>query len=221
MAFDVTIVEMLRRESGGIGLGNFALLEVQTMDFHGTYSGAVSKLRNALDLHPQNFAAVLQENLWWAGDGIEGPNISNVFKRTFYQMAFKFRFAEGAQCAGTALVIPDSVWDSWQPFLAAPTLHALPDGCSVLAAPGQASQSEGIPAWIHVVQPNAESPISPNPIVQLKTIGVTADALTHYALRAAPEAASEELLSAGGIYASLQRRLRAYWRSARFDPASS
>jgi hypothetical protein len=210
MAFDVTLVE-LNLVNGDLQLGHFGILEVQTMDFHGSYRSAVLKLRNALDLHPRNFAEVLQGNQWWAGDGIEGPNIANVFKRTFYQMIFKFNFGLNEACAGTVLTIPESVWDSWQPFLAAPPLTQQPDGTLRLVGPDVGESSAKIPAWIFVFDFDTTSTQSPNPLRFTKTIGVTADALSHYALKAAPQAASQQLMSNVGIYPTLQRRLRSYW----------
>jgi hypothetical protein len=210
MAFDVTLVELLVHDRD-IRLGLFGILEIQTMDFHGSYRGAVSKLRNALELHPTDFGSVLQANQWWAGDGIEGPNIANVFKRTFYQMVFKFNFGSNTACAGTVLTIPASVWDSWQPFLAAPTLRSQEDGTFRLTAPGEDESDEKVPGWILVFDFDQASPVTPNPLRFTRSIGVTANALAHFALSEAPRAATLQLLSETGIYATLQRRLRKYW----------
>lgn len=210
MAFDVTLVEL--KESGEkLTLGQFAILEVQTMDFHGSYGRAVGKLKSALDLHPKAFPKTLSDNLWWAGDGIEGPNIANVFKRTFYQMMFKFGFGESEACAGTALTIPAAVWDSWQPFLAAPQLHALADGTFRLSAPGGTPSTHDVSAWIYVVDFDASSSTTPSPMNVVKKIGVETELLSSLALKAAPDAAAAQLLSATGIYASLQKRLGGYW----------
>ncbi|MGH6834898.1 MAG: DNA methyltransferase [Methylocella sp.] len=132
MAFDVTLVEVLRKQSGGFGLGRYGIMEVQTMDFHGSYRGAVSALTNALDLHEEGFPPMLQRNLDWAGRGVEGPNIANVFKRTFYQMLVKFQLSSGGAAAGTVLALPRAVWDSWQPFLGAPTLVETDVGYTVI-----------------------------------------------------------------------------------------
>ena len=210
MAFDVTLVEL--KETGEkLSLGQFAILEVQTMDFHGSYGRAVGKLKNALDLHPKSFPKTLSDNLWWAGDGIEGPNIANVFKRTFYQMMFKFGFGESDACAGTALTIPAAVWDSWQPFLAAPELHELADGTFRLSAPGGVPDAGAVSAWIYVVDFDASSPVTPSPMNVVKQIGVATELLSSFALKAAPVAAAEQLLSATGIYASLLKRLGGYW----------
>lgn len=210
MAFDVTLVEF-KLDGQDVYLGKFGILEVQTMDFHGSYRSAVQKVRNALELHPSDFAEVLQANRWWAGDGIEGPNIANVFKRTFYQMIFKFNFGLNEACAGTVLTIPESVWDSWQPFLAAPQLNEQPDGTLRLLGPDLSESSSRIPAWIFVFDFDTASSRTPSPLRFTKTIGVTADAFGYYALKAAPQAASQQLMSNVGIYPTLQRRLRAYW----------
>jgi len=212
MAFDVTLVELLWQH-GSVGLGRFAILEVQTMDFHGSYGRAVGNLRSGLDLHRDRFPEVLEENQWWAGDRIEGPNIANVFKRTFYQMMFKFSFGGHDACVGTALVISASVWDSWQPFLAAPNLVDAGDGTSRLLHPEAKGKQGRVPAWIYVFDLDHSAKTTPSPIRISRIIGLTADALGYYALKAAPEEASLRLLSEAGVYATLRRRLQAYWPS--------
>jgi DNA modification methylase len=70
LSFDVTIIEVLRT-NGGIQLGRYGIMEVQTMDFHGSYRAAVSALTNALDLHQEGFPVTLQLNLDWAGRNVE------------------------------------------------------------------------------------------------------------------------------------------------------
>ena len=89
LSFDITLIEAVPSEDG-VEIGRFGVLEVQTMDFHGSYRHAVANLKDSLRLHQQNFAEVLQENRHWLSERIEGPNIANVFKRTFYQMMLKF-----------------------------------------------------------------------------------------------------------------------------------
>jgi hypothetical protein len=123
MSFDVTLVEVLKGEADGFELGRYGIMEVQTMDFHGSYKQAVDALNNALDLHKKSFPGALGENLEWAGRGVQSPNIANVFKRTFYQMLVKFQLSTGKAAAGTVLALPRAVWDSWQPFLGAPKLR--------------------------------------------------------------------------------------------------
>ncbi len=121
LSFDITIVEIFL--VGTVGrMGQFAMYEIQTMDFHGSYRHAVDALRSAVNLHKSNFPQVLRENMEWAGRQVEGPNISNVFKRTFYQMMLKFRLADRHDCAGVALGLPESVWRSWSSHLGKPDL---------------------------------------------------------------------------------------------------
>jgi hypothetical protein len=134
-----------------------------------------------------------------------------VFKRTFYQMVFKFNFGSDASCAGTVLTIPESVWDSWQPFLAGPSLVAQHDGTFRLTGPDEGKASDKVPGWILVFDFDQAVSTTPSPLRFTKSIGVTADALSHYALTEAPRAATLQLLSDAGIYATLQRRLRRYW----------
>jgi hypothetical protein len=94
LSFDITIVEIKPDEAGGFVVSRYGILELQTMDYHGTYVHSVNNLRDGLRLHPATFPQALEANLdHWSGEGIEGPNIANVFKRTFYQMLLKFRLA--------------------------------------------------------------------------------------------------------------------------------
>ncbi len=210
MAFDITLVE-LHAEGEQVRLGKFAILEVQTMDFHGSYGGAVEKLSSALSLHPTDFAEALSGKQWWAGDGIEGPNIANVFKRTFYQMVFKFGFAASEHCVGTALTIPQSVWDSWKPFLANPTLERLANGTHRVIEHGSAGTNAKRNTWIYVVDLDSRAPSSPSPLSIKMEIQVSAEQLAALAIEDAPRAAEEELLGESGIYKTLRRRLRTYF----------
>lgn len=106
------LVEVLPDGAGGLRVGRYGILEIQTMDYHGSYRAAVTNLRNALGLHGADFHAALQARPDWAGERIEGPNISNVFKRTFYQMLFKFQIGAHPTSAGSVFAIPKPVWDS-------------------------------------------------------------------------------------------------------------
>ena len=103
----------------------------------------VRNLKDGLRLHPAASLSTLQDNQHWLSEGVEGPNIANVFKRTFYQMMFKFQLGHHDRCAGCVLAIPQSVWDSWQRHLGAPTLVAEPDGTHSLLAPGRSRPIRG------------------------------------------------------------------------------
>lgn len=209
MSFDVTFVELLK-DADDLTLGRFGIVEVQTVDFHGTYAHAVKALRDALDLHEENFPAEVAAHPQWAGRNVEAPNIANVVKRTFWQMLFKFQFGTADACAGTALAIPKAVWDSWQPFLGKPSLAEIGAGEYRLVAPNT-ELPQKIPAWIYVFEADATSPTTPNPINFCSVIGTSAESLDHYALTEAPDRAKEALLADAGLYTTLRRRVRTYW----------
>jgi len=209
IAFDITVVEIVY-DSGRFVLGRYGILEVQTMDFHGSYKKAVSNLRDGLRLHKSKFSMVLKDNLSWTGEGVEGPNIANVFKRTFYQVMLKFELARKGAAAGTVLAIPQSVWDSWQPFLGAPALDVLGDG--TLAIGGGASTKGSAPnAHICVFDLDAEShqPVSD---VRIKHfIRVSPQQLSHHAFSVVPENMLEAVKGDKSILATIKARLRPLW----------
>ena len=208
-AFDVTIVELLLQE-GVPHIGRFGILEIQTMDFHGSYRSAVRNLRDGLRLHPTNFPETLQANQHWLCEGVEGPNIANVFKRTFYQMMFKFQLGAHDRCAGCVLAIPKAVWDSWQRHLGAPTLVEEIDGTFSLMVPGQL-RPDTTPAWICVFDPQGKSTTTPSPISVTKMIATNVPAMSHWALEVAPQAALANIDGSSGMLALLARRLRKLW----------
>ena len=189
-SFDITMVELLPG-SGDPQIGRYAIVEVQTMEFHGSYGQATTALRNALDLHPSNFADQIGENPEWAGREIQGPSIADTFKRTFYQMIFKFQLGLHRSCAGTVLALPRAVWNSWQPHLGGPelqddshdpTLRSLP-------RPEGVRLTEEATAWILVFDTDQTKGVSPNPLVIDMVIKTDTPTLLHYAFDVAPEAA--------------------------------
>jgi hypothetical protein len=208
-SFDVTIFEIGVSEEKP-HIGRFGVLEIQTMDFHGSYKTAVGNLTDALRLHRTTFAAEVQKNQHWLGDNVEGPNIANVFKRTFYQMMFKFQLARDARCAGCALAIPASVWDSWQKHLASPELTPVADGTFMLFKPGTAPMDH-VPAWILVFDTNLSAPATPSPLVFSKVIATDAPSMSYYALEQAPIAALENIYSRDGLFGLMLRRVEKVW----------
>jgi hypothetical protein len=60
-SFDVTVVELVAR-AGVPHVGRFGILEIQTMDFHGSYRAAVRNLRECLRMHADEFGPTLQEH---------------------------------------------------------------------------------------------------------------------------------------------------------------
>lgn len=208
-SFDVTVVE-LNQKHGMPHIGRFGILEIQTMDFHGSYRSAVKNLREGLRMHPKNFGRTVQENQWWLSEGVEGPNIANVFKRTFYQMMFKFQLGHHDQCAGCVLAIPQSVWDSWQVHLGAPTLNDASDGTFRLLAP-EHTVPDPCPAWIYVFDTDTTKAVTPSPIIVSQIIGTDATSISHWALDVAPAAALENIDAQAGFLAALSRRLKLFW----------
>jgi hypothetical protein len=217
LSFDITVVELLPADSARlwadvtdfpVAIGKYGVIELQTTDTHGTYSHAVSALTSALDLHKEKFSEQLAENSEWAGRRVEGPNISNVFKRTFYQIAFKFQVTKRGTSVGCALALPQPVWDSWLPFLGAPELHEQPDGTWRLLDDRTSQPSD----WIYVfdidTRPGADG--GPAPIRVSLVIGTDAATLS----RAAFEVAPAKAVAHGGEYdavvETITRRLGRY-----------
>lgn len=210
VAFDITMVEIGRGPSG-FSLGRYGILEVQTMDFHGSYRAAVANLRDALRLHGRSFPRALREHQQWLSEKIEGPNISNVFKRTFYQMMLKFQIATHESCAGCVLAIPLSVWDSWQRHLGRPELLPRGNRTSLLARPGRAGEPPRARAWIDVFDMEPSVRVSPNPIRLVHRIATDAESVAHFALKVAPEAALHSGGVADLVLATIRRRLATWW----------
>lgn len=210
MSFDFTIVEIKPSSEGSFETGKYGILEIQTMDFHGSYKSAVRNLSDALRLHNGKFAEELQRNPKWLSERIEGPNIANVFKRTFYQMMFKFQIGAHPHCAGCIFALPASVWDSWQRHLGRPTLRERGDGTSALERPGEVI-ADHAPAWIYVFDLDAEVEATPSSVRIVKRIATSSDALAHYAVKVAPEAAVRAGGAADAIQMTIHRRLAAWW----------
>jgi Restriction endonuclease NotI len=211
VSFDITVVELLQSadSDGTVRLGRYGVVELQTTDTHGSYKHAVDALRNALDLHPADFPGQLAAHPEWAGRKIEGPNISNVFKRTFYQVAFKFQVTKRDTSVGCLLAIPRPVWDSWQPFLGAPTLREHGDGTWRLLEDDNISQPAD---WIYVFDV-AEDPGedgSPCPIDVQLIIGTDAATLSKAALDVAPAHAVRHGGLQDAVLATLNRRISTY-----------
>jgi hypothetical protein len=217
LSFDITVAELLPADATGlfpglsappVTVGKYGVIELQTTDTHGSYSHAVKALTSALDLHKEHFSDQLAENPEWAGRKIEGPNISNVFKRTFYQIAFKFQVTKRETSVGCALALPQPVWDSWQPFLGAPELHEQPDGTWRLLDDQAARPSD----WIYVFDIDTKpSPDGrPAPIRVSLVIGTDAATLSRAAFEVAPARAVAHGGEHDAIAETITRRLGRY-----------
>jgi hypothetical protein len=211
MSFDITLVEIIR-EASGFSVARYGVLEVQTMDFHGSYSHAVKNLKDALRLHKDAFATALAANPHWTSEKVEGPNIANVFKRTFYQILLKFQLSGRGAAAGTVLAIPASVWDSWQPFLGAPEIQRMGDGTYRLKvsdpnvdAPGSAN------AHICVFDLDSEADQAISPVHIKMDIQLTAEQLSHHAFKIVPAGMLESLSQSDSILARIKLRLASSW----------
>lgn len=208
-SFDITVIE-IELLDGSPHVGRFGIVEIQTMDFHGSYKHAVANLVDGLRLHPNSFPETLQQNQNWLSDRIEGPNLSNVFKRTFYQMMFKFQLGQSSRCAGCVLALPLSVWQSWQRHLGGPPLTVESDGTFSLFEPGR-ERPEVVPAWIYAFDLESSSAVTPSPIIAPQIIATDAAAISYFALELAPANALSTIDSPTGMISQFEGRLRRLW----------
>lgn len=209
MAFDITLVEVsFAGES--FEVTRYGILEIQTMDFHGTYKHAVANLRDALRLHTKGFANALQANPEWAGKNVEGPNIANVFKRTFYQIMLKFKLSGQGAAAGTVLALPRSVWNSWQPFLAAPEIENESDGIKRFKI-SASKKEKPLNSFICLfdLDGHQNTPISPVQIHHF--IRVSPDQLAHHAFTEVPNSMLTALASNDSVLSRIKTRLELWW----------
>jgi hypothetical protein len=206
-SFDTTMVEIIAGPDGRPTLGRYGIFEIQTMDYHGTYQHAVRNLRDGLRLHQTDFHETLAHRPDWLSERMEGPNIANVFKRTFYQMMFKFQIGAHPSSAGCVFAIPKPVWDSWQRHLAAPDLVDRGDGTWRLGESSDEVDGGTVPAWIYVLDLDVSENVSPNTLDIWRVIATDAASMSHYALDLAPQAALEEGGSVDRILSTIRGRL--------------
>jgi len=192
-----------------VTVGRYGIFEIQTMDFHGTYKLAVGNLKNARHMHKGNFGATIAQRSEWLSEGVEGPNIANAFKRTFYQMMFKFQIGAHDASAGCILAIPRAVWQGWQKHLGAPDLVEHQDGTWRLVKSGS-DPIENPPAWIYVFDTELSDAETPNALKLWRVIGTDAATLSHYTLDVAPGASLEAGGSVDSLRATITRRLSVY-----------
>jgi len=213
LSFDVTLVEIRTDDQDAFSVSRYGILEIQTMDYHGSYKHAVNNLRDGLRLHAETFPTALEANLIrWAGEGIEGPNVANVFKRTFYQIMLKFRMAgEGSAAAGTVLALPQAVWDSWQPFLGAPELEEESPGIMRLRIiPGTTSEAP-LNAFICVFDLDHNDAASISPVRIQHFVRVSPERLTHHAFTVVPAHILQSIQADESVLARIRTRLGVWW----------
>jgi len=210
MAFDVTLVE-IKFLNGIIDVSRYGILEIQTMDFHGSYKHAVSDLRDALRLHKRDFPEELAKKPEWAGDKVEGPNIANVFKRTFYQVMLKFKLSGQGAAAGTVLALPKSVWDSWHPFLGAPVLQEEAPGVKRFKIGEESQEQANLNSYICVFDLDAQRKEAISPARIEHFIRVSPDRLSHHAFTQVPENMLHAIQSNDSILSRIRSRLSEWW----------
>lgn len=209
MAFDVTLFEVTHSK-GAFNVSRYGILELQTMDFHGSYKHAVANLRDALRLHGKEFPEALQSKPEWAGKSVEGPNIANVFKRTFYQIMLKFKLSGQGCAAGTVLALPRSVWDSWQPFLGAPELEDEGPGMKRFKV-GVEQEEQALNAYICVFDLDANQNCSISPVTIDTFIRVSPERLAHHAFTQVPDNMLHAIKSNDAILFRIKSRLLEWW----------
>lgn len=214
LSFDIVLVELQEAPAGPFGVGRYAILEVQTMDFHGSYQKVVRNLSDALRLHEDGFHKAIAGLPFKLSEDIEGPNIANVFKRTLYQILLKFRLAESEKCAGATLMLPRSVWTSWQPHLGRPTLTSLSPGQWSLLGEGEPPSG----CWIDVLDVDTTAAGSPQPLVVGMSIATSAAALARCAFEDVPRLIAEHDSDGTGVLVSIAQRLARWWPAADGGP---
>jgi hypothetical protein len=122
----------------------------------------------------------------------------------------KFQIGAKPPCAGTVMALPEAVWDSWQRHLGRPALRRKSGRLYELAAEG-ASPLRCPSTWIYVFDISQTSKSTPNPIVIRKKIASSADAIAHFALKVAPEAAVTAEQGANLIPQRIRQRLASWW----------
>jgi hypothetical protein len=109
-----------------------------------------------------------------------------VFKRTFYQMLLKFELSKDGASAGTVLVLPESVWESWQPFLGRPTIERV-SGTEYKIVGADNKGYHGTNAWIFVFRLDETSADAISPVRITSKIRVSATDLLQHAFVAVPQ----------------------------------
>ncbi|MFJ7195792.1 MULTISPECIES: hypothetical protein [unclassified Streptomyces] len=215
-SFDSTMVELLPGPDGGLTVGKYGIFEIQTADFHGTYELAVNNISQNLRMFPDEFKDQIDSHQYLLAEGVESPNTANIFKRTFYQMMFKFQVGAHDTSAGCIFAVPRAVWDSWQKHLGGPGLIEAPDGTWRLSKPG-ADLSNTPRSWIYVFDTEVSSTQTPNNLDLWRVIGTDAATLSYFALEVAPEAALEAGGSVDRLRDTITQRLGQYL--SEFRPA--
>ncbi|WP_336217112.1 hypothetical protein, partial [Nonomuraea sp. LPB2021202275-12-8] len=146
---------------------------------------------------------------------VEGPNISNVFKRTFYQMAYKFQLGGHQDCAGAAFTIPYPVWRSWARHLGDPELLQEADGTYRLRSDiGQNAPIEGN-SWIFVFKLSERTMgaghEAPRTVEPWRAIRTDANTIMDLALNVSPAKALADDGPLELIRAKARSKIKVFW----------
>lgn len=192
---DVSVIEVKSCNESGTPseFGKHLIYEIQTADFHGSPLHAVKELEEIFpegceseDCHKR-----LSEDIEICGIGVEGPNKSNVFKRTFYQAVLKILMAQHNDCAGFVLILPSSVWSSWKKHLGNPEIKKIDSQKSILRASHEDPENQLAinKSWIFVFDIDHDSETTPHPLILKEAISASAHALQEHAFEKAARAA--------------------------------
>jgi len=214
LSFDILFVEVIAN-GGAFSCGRYALLEVQTMDFHGSYRNVVRNLQDALRLHGDDFPEAVSKRVDWLSDHVEGPNISNVFKRTFYQIMVKFKLDGDPLCAGGVLALPRAVWNSWQRHLGGPSLIPIDEDCFEISSKGSrgrlAKRADVSGSKIYVLDFVYDRNYSPASIDVGSVIITTVERLLEQAFMRVPQILVSKDGAVNTVMPTIRRRLRYVW----------
>jgi hypothetical protein len=121
-------------------------------------------------------------------------------------MMFKFLIGAHESSSGCVFAIPKAVWDSWQRHLGAPEFVERGDGTYRLAVSNEVLGVQPA-AWIYVFDVDESETTSPNSLNLWRVIATDAEAMSHYALKVAPDAALEEGGAVDRLAATIRGRL--------------
>ena len=194
-AVDMSVIEVtaVDRQGRPTQFGNHLFYEIQTSDFHGSPLHAAAILRDCCPAceAAKGYHQDLSSKVEICGTGVEGPNKANIFKRTIYQMIFKIELSRAPQCAGFAIVLPVPVWESWLKHLGRPQVAGTDPRQLALRTPTETERTSGEQsrATVYVFDVDRDSRETPNPLVIVQQVAISAGALIHHAFdRASAEA---------------------------------
>lgn len=205
-----------------LDFGKVMMFEVQAADFHGSPTHAVEFLKDVCTSgHDQPYHERIRQHPEKVGHKVEGPNKSNIFKRTIYQMLLEMELARDSNCSGFVIVLPLPVWTSWLRHLGRPALT--PDSSDPtllrLEIPQQPAtttdQGEQLvrpePAWIFVFDIDRDSSQSPKPLVIIHRIATDAASLMHFAFEEAVTKATDAGVM-GKYRTAFIGRVKTFWK---------